>query len=256
MKGPPPCCPPTLKKRPCSITRPGPSTPGDRKLNTRPRSNRCRDMAEKEKVCSMERSVEISKNKRRLTLAYRLINHLLSNIRPAGKKWKILLVSDSTYQVDRIRQALENLNFEVVTAPNGKAGLEKALEIHPRIIVSDLEMPEFNGLEFCRAVKNQEKLAPNYFIISTANADRVEESLKPEYKVDDVLIKPSRADEFQEYTAPGRHGVDYLRQINSRFFWAAGWVERPGPASGRRLPRISGVFLEARNQVTGRRWRM
>jgi CheY-like chemotaxis protein len=158
-------------------------------------------MVEKEKTCAMERTAEISKNKRRLNLAYRLINHLLAAGRSTGKKSKILLVSDSTFQMDRVRQALENLNFEVVTAPNGKAGLELARKIHPRIIVSDLEMPEYNGLELCRAVKNQEKLPPNYFIISTANSDRVDEVLKPENKVDDVLIKPSRDDEFQEFTA-------------------------------------------------------
>ena len=116
-------------------------------------------------------------------------------------KPKVLLVSDSAYQLDLFRKHLEDLNFEVIMAGDGRQGLEKARLEHPRIIVSDLEMPGLNGVELCLAVKNDESLGPNHFIICTANQGRVLEVLKPENKVDDCLVKPGQGDEFQAFTA-------------------------------------------------------
>jgi DNA-binding response OmpR family regulator len=155
---------------------------------------------EKEKSCSLEQAQEITDLKRRLTSAYRLINHLtaVADVKP---KPKVLLVSDSAYQVDRFRKALESHNFDVVTAGDGEEGLEKARTHKPRIVVSDLEMPKKNGLELCRDVKNDETLIPNHFIIATANADKINAVMTPENKVDDCLVKPSREEDFQEFVA-------------------------------------------------------
>ena len=57
------------------------------------------------------------------------------------KKTKVLLITDSAYQLDRFRKILVDHNFQVLSAKNGTQGLETARIEHPRIIVSDLEMP-------------------------------------------------------------------------------------------------------------------
>lgn len=67
---------------------------------------------------------------------------------------KILIVED---EID-IREALADMftkyNFEVTTAVNGQEGLDKALAIHPDIILLDLNMPVMNGHEALTRLRN------------------------------------------------------------------------------------------------------
>ena len=161
----------------------------------------CHRLIDHEKACTLEQTTELSSQKRLLTLSYNLINHLLATAGPGPGRSKVLLVSDSVYQVDIFRQHLEARNFEVLAARDGQEGLETARRERPRIVVSDLEMPGLNGLELCQAIKNDPSLAPNHFIICTANQDRIAEVMKPEHKVDDCLLKPSHPEDFSEFTA-------------------------------------------------------
>ncbi|MBF0529753.1 MAG: response regulator [Deltaproteobacteria bacterium] len=162
--------------------------------------DQCHKLIEREKTTCEGLTVEKIDQKRFIREYVRLVNVLLAGTVAKGKR-KILLVSDSSYQLDRFRKHLEDADFLVITALDGNKGLETARQEHPRIIVSDLEMPGMNGLEFCLAVKNDETIGPNHFIICTANQDKVSQVLKPEHKVDDCLIKPGRPEDFQEFTA-------------------------------------------------------
>jgi DNA-binding response OmpR family regulator len=161
---------------------------------------RYRELTDKEKAWSMEQAAQVNSLKSTLNWTYRTINHILAvaSIRP---KPTVLLVSDSAYQVELLRKQLEEHNFNVVTAADGEKGLETARAEKPRVIVADLEMPGLNGVELCRAVKNDDSLSPNHFIISTASRDKMEIVRRPENKVDDCLRKPTRAEEFQEFVA-------------------------------------------------------
>ena len=161
---------------------------------------RYRELMDKEKAWSMEQATHVNSLKSTLNWTYRTINHILAvaNIRP---KPTVLLVSDSAYQVELLRKHLDEHNFHVVTASDGDKGLEAARAEKPRVIVADLEMPGLNGVELCRAVKNDDSLSPNHFIISTASRDKMEAARRPENKVDDCLRKPTRAEEFQEFVA-------------------------------------------------------
>jgi len=163
---------------------------------------RGRQLIDREKSCSAEQAVQISRQKRLLQISYALINRLLiESAALPHKKRSILLVSDSAYQVDLFRQHLEKAGFEVTAAGDSQAGLEAARKDRPKVIVSDLEMPGLTGLELCRAVKNDPGLSAAHFIICTANEDKIEAVLNPENKVDDCLVKPSRPEEFEEFIA-------------------------------------------------------
>jgi signal transduction histidine kinase/ligand-binding sensor domain-containing protein/DNA-binding response OmpR family regulator len=71
----------------------------------------------------------------------------------ADHKPVVLLVEDNEdfrfYLKDNLK-----LNYHIIEAPNGKVGLEKALSAIPDLIVSDVMMPEMDGIELCRRVKN------------------------------------------------------------------------------------------------------
>lgn len=150
---------------------------------------------------------ELARTKRLLSLNYRLINRLLAQRAPGGKKKKLLLVSDSAYQLDRLRSSLESADFKIVSAKDGNEGLKTARAEKPDIIVSDLEMPGLSGVELCKAVKEEEGLSNSYFVICTANGEKIEQVLSPENKVDDCLLKPGRAEEFDEFTARVALGI-------------------------------------------------
>lgn len=120
----------------------------------------------------------------------KLISYLLSTQFSAQAR-KVLVVSDSPYQLELLKKILDEHNFQTFSASNPADGLNLALSEKPRIIVSDLELEGQTGVEFCQAVKLTHKLIPCYFVICTANQDKIGKVMTPGNGVDDCLVKPS-----------------------------------------------------------------
>ncbi len=74
-----------------------------------------------------------------------------------NSKKTILLVEDSITQVESIRAVLEQNGMNIICAYDGLNGLRKAQEIHPDLIVMDVNMPGLNGFQVVRALKNDPK---------------------------------------------------------------------------------------------------
>jgi two-component system chemotaxis response regulator CheY len=67
---------------------------------------------------------------------------------------KILVLDDSVSMVLSLARILKNAGFEVETGANGREGIAKlAAGLRPNIILTDLNMPEMDGVEFIKAVK-------------------------------------------------------------------------------------------------------
>jgi YesN/AraC family two-component response regulator len=88
-----------------------------------------------------------------------------------------------------IRGALEPV-YTVVDAKDGREGIEKAQEIIPDLIISDIMMPEVDGYELCRTLKNDVKTSHIPIILLTAKAaeDNIIQGL--ECGADDYITKP------------------------------------------------------------------
>jgi len=82
----------------------------------------------------------------------------------------ILVVEDDPDVQNYICDILSS-NYEVETAKNGKEGLEKAFELIPDIIVSDVMMPEMTGIELCGKAKSDERTSHIPIILLTALTD-------------------------------------------------------------------------------------
>ena len=67
----------------------------------------------------------------------------------------LLVIEDSDDVIYYLQACLED-NYQILTARNGKKGVEKALEILPDIIISDVMMPEMSGFEVCKILKEDE----------------------------------------------------------------------------------------------------
>ena len=69
------------------------------------------------------------------------------------KKAKILIIDDQPSEVKMVKMALEQANYEVCYAYNGKEGLQKAAQEKPDLIILDVMMPEKDGFITCGELK-------------------------------------------------------------------------------------------------------
>ncbi len=67
---------------------------------------------------------------------------------------RVLLIEDSPEILELLAIELEAAGFAVATAPHGQAGIERARESTPDIVVSDLYMPGFNGHRVLREIRS------------------------------------------------------------------------------------------------------
>lgn len=110
------------------------------------------------------------------------------------KKVDILIVEDSLTQAEQLRYLLEKHQYSLVLANNGKQALEILETIEPKIIITDICMPEMDGYELCRRVKAQVRQTeiPVILLTSLANPEDVIEGL--ECGADNFITKPYSED--------------------------------------------------------------
>ncbi len=107
----------------------------------------------------------------------------------------ILLIEDNPDVVEYLAACLQG-QYALDFAYNGRAGIEKALETIPDLIVSDVMMPEKDGFEVVEALKNDERTSHIPIILLTAKAD-VESRIKGLRRgADAYLSKPFHQEEL------------------------------------------------------------
>ena len=104
---------------------------------------------------------------------------------------QVLIVDDSKIALITLKGLLTENGYEVFTATNGKEGLD-VLEQHPscRAIISDWEMPEMNGIDFCKAVRAQDRPGYIYFLLLTSHGQVDEMVQGLSAGADDFIAKP------------------------------------------------------------------
>lgn len=108
---------------------------------------------------------------------------------PLTKK-KILIIDDSEYHVEIIASQLLSQGYEVEKAYDGESGLEKVKEFSPDLILLDVMMPNLNGYEVCRMLKDRDESRFVSVILITALTDTQDKLKGLEAGADDFLVKP------------------------------------------------------------------
>ncbi|MBL8482072.1 MAG: diguanylate cyclase [Rhodocyclaceae bacterium] len=103
---------------------------------------------------------------------------------------RIVVVDDDPTLRATLKAVLEKAGHEVQLAPDGRAGLEIALEIQPQLMIIDWLMPAMDGIELTRALRETRVGRSIYIIILTSleDDDRLVEAF--EAGVDDFIAKP------------------------------------------------------------------
>ncbi len=109
---------------------------------------------------------------------------------PVGdRKPLILVVEDNEDIREYIKQSFTDL-YDVRTAENGKEGLERAFEIMPSLVVSDIMMPEMDGVEMTRRLKGDVRTSHIPVILLTAKESESDREEGYAGGADSYLTKP------------------------------------------------------------------
>lgn len=115
---------------------------------------------------------------------------------------KILLVDDDIKNSMLLKRFIEAEGYEVTYAPNGLVGLELSREIHPDLILLDINMPEMNGFELARTIRESDRRVIIFFL--TDRTDKVDRLYGFKLKGNDYIPKPFYPEEL-------------IAKINERF---------------------------------------
>jgi DNA-binding response OmpR family regulator len=103
---------------------------------------------------------------------------------------KILLIEDNTEMRENTSEILSFAKYTVVTAENGRVGVEKAKRESPDLIVCDVMMPDMDGYEVLQMLSRNPETAGVPFIFLTAKADKGDVRKGMNLGADDYLTKP------------------------------------------------------------------
>ena len=108
----------------------------------------------------------------------------------------VCVIEDDAAQRALLVRRLMRDHYSVVQAENGREGLQQIRRHHPRVVISDLKMPEVDGIEVCRQIRTDPALDGTYVIVVTAydSQDQKHEALN--VGADDYLTKPFDEEEL------------------------------------------------------------
>jgi two-component system alkaline phosphatase synthesis response regulator PhoP len=103
---------------------------------------------------------------------------------------KVLVVDDEIHIVHVVAIKLRSNGFEVITASNGSEAFESACSQKPDIVVTDLQMPVMDGIEFVTKLRDTESTKDIPVIMLTGRSFTFDQEQKERLRIAECLGKP------------------------------------------------------------------
>ena len=113
--------------------------------------------------------------------------------------YRILVVDDNEINLDLIGRILQLEGYEVVTAESGAEALQKIAQSKPDMAVLDMMMPDMDGLELCRRLRQLPACANIPIIMLTASSSEEDKVHARQAGANDLLGKPFDMDTLRRH---------------------------------------------------------
>jgi len=125
---------------------------------------------------------------------------------------KILLIEDNLEVRENTAEILELADFEVLTARNGKEGVELAAGEFPDLIICDIMMPELDGYGVLHILSKKQSTMNIPFIFLTAKAEKSDVRKGMNLGADDYVTKPFDDTELLDAVEARLHKSEMMKQ--------------------------------------------
>lgn len=147
---------------------------------------------------------------------------------------KILLADDSVTAQNMGRKILADAGYEVITVNNGSAALKKIAEQKPDLIVLDVYMPGYSGLEVCQRLKDAQETARVPVLLTVGKLEPFKPEESKRVRADGFIVKPFEASEL----------LSALSKLEDKI------VPRGEPSKPGRFARVTASLEEGRYDKT------
>src|SRR5579864_4249516 len=103
---------------------------------------------------------------------------------------KIILIEDDTDLFALLKYNLEKEGFAIAGSQTGKGAIELCRRERPDLVILDIMLPDSDGLEICKALRNHSELAGTPIIFLTARVSETDRILGLELGANDYIVKP------------------------------------------------------------------
>ncbi len=118
----------------------------------------------------------------------------MTETEPIRERCQILIAEDSPTQAELLKYILEEHDFGVVVARNGREAFDSILNFKPTLVITDVAMPEMDGYELCHRIRLDERIADVPVILLTSFSDPEDVFKGLECGADNFITKPYERD--------------------------------------------------------------
>jgi CheY-like chemotaxis protein len=139
---------------------------------------------------------------------------------------KILLADDSVTAQNMGRKILADAGYDVITVNNGSAALKRITEIRPDLIVLDVYMPGYSGLEVCQRIKESSETAHIPVLLTVGKLEPFKPEEARRVRADAHIVKPFEASELLTAITKLEDRMVPQQAEGSRFSSSTAGIER------------------------------
>lgn len=112
---------------------------------------------------------------------------------------KVLLAEDDAVSRCILEEMLHMFGYEVTACENGRQAWDAYRHGGYQLVISDWMMPEMDGLELCRKIRNEASSPYCYFILQSANQQAIDDIHNIAWRADSYLLKPFDGDQLKAH---------------------------------------------------------